>query len=424
MRKKLSIIILMIILALMIPASTMAVHASTRTVTVKVAKKKKTKTVKVTVGDKIKLKVKNGSKTVKAGKLKFKTSKKAVAAVTKKGVITAKKAGTATITVTTKDKKKKVAVKVVISNKKTSATSSPSKSTASVSTAQNVVNSYYELTPDLIEIKEGETASVTLKEYPSGKTIPASQVTWESWMESIATVNNGVIKGLSEGDTIVSAVYNGQRVTCNVWIESAFDASAAKKQIKCEIQKEKAEHGGIAVLLSNHYKYPVAIKGKIDFKDSTGKTVGTDEDNLLIVETGETGVLWFYPPFDEDGEYLEYSDCNFDYEAEKTVFDPAGLDNLNIQEPENFSDGSGFQQTIKNTGKYDVVGSTIYWLFYDGSGNLIGHEYDRLSVDSGKSITTDEIYFPREYDAALEDFVYTTPARIDVYVCDVYWDVP
>ena len=78
---------------------------------VSISKKKAT----LTVGNKLTLKL-NGDK-IKAAK----SSSKAVATVTKKGVITAKKAGTATITLTSK-KGKKYTCKVTVKAKSSPAT--------------------------------------------------------------------------------------------------------------------------------------------------------------------------------------------------------------------------------------------------------------------------------------------------------------
>ena len=88
-------------------ATCISVSAATvkRTITIK----KKTSTVKatITVGDNLKLTVKSGKKAISYKKIKFSTSKKAVATVSKKGVISAKKPGKAVITLKYKHTNKK-----------------------------------------------------------------------------------------------------------------------------------------------------------------------------------------------------------------------------------------------------------------------------------------------------------------------------
>ena len=95
---------------------TIGISVSAATTTKTITLKKKTATVKVTVtvGDKVKLVVKEGKKTV-TNKAKYKTSKSSVAKVSKKGVITTKKAGSAVITV--KKGKKTVKVKLQVKAK-------------------------------------------------------------------------------------------------------------------------------------------------------------------------------------------------------------------------------------------------------------------------------------------------------------------
>ena len=63
-------------------------------------------------GQKLRLVVEAGTKKLRAEQVKFHSSKKSVATVSKKGVILAKKAGTAVITATYQNKKAKITVKV------------------------------------------------------------------------------------------------------------------------------------------------------------------------------------------------------------------------------------------------------------------------------------------------------------------------
>ena len=42
---------------------------------------------------------------------------------------------------------------------------------------------------------------------------------WISDDENVATVDDGVITGVSEGDTVISALMNGKRYSCNVRVK-------------------------------------------------------------------------------------------------------------------------------------------------------------------------------------------------------------
>ena len=86
--------------------------AATESKTVKLKSKVTSVKVTMTAGDKLKLAVKVGAKKLAPSKVKFKSSKKTVAAVTRKGVVTAKNAGKATITIKAKKKTAKLKVNV------------------------------------------------------------------------------------------------------------------------------------------------------------------------------------------------------------------------------------------------------------------------------------------------------------------------
>ena len=89
-----------------------SVYAGTQKYTVKVTAAGKEIQKTVQLGDKLQLVVKNGKKTVNAAIVSFASSKKKVVSVSKKGVLSAKKTGTAVITVQYKKKQAKITVTV------------------------------------------------------------------------------------------------------------------------------------------------------------------------------------------------------------------------------------------------------------------------------------------------------------------------
>ena len=93
--------------------------ATTKTKTIYLKKKPTTITYSLTAGDKLKLKLKYAKKNVSYSKATFKSSKKTVATVSKKGFVVARKAGTTTITV--KALNKTVKLKLTVKKKVTPA---------------------------------------------------------------------------------------------------------------------------------------------------------------------------------------------------------------------------------------------------------------------------------------------------------------
>lgn len=182
-------------------------------VTLKVGSKNVTKkTITVEKGKKSKIKV-----VVKPAKAKkkvaFKSSNKNVAAVNKKGVVTAKKKGTAkiTVTVTGKNKKKKKAwMKVKVTEKETTTPSEqkPSETTnntANDTTSDNTV-AVTGVTATILpseNIVAGQSAQIVASVQPANAT--DSTLKYTSSNTNVAAVNEvGAVTGINAGTAIIT----------------------------------------------------------------------------------------------------------------------------------------------------------------------------------------------------------------------------
>lgn len=112
--RALFIFFIMILLVGFIPARTVHAQKSDDIYTVKLSSSGKTVKKEALKGKRIQLVVKQGKKVIKASTVKFSSSKKKIATVNKKGIITCKKAGTTIITVKYKGKKAKL--RLIIKN--------------------------------------------------------------------------------------------------------------------------------------------------------------------------------------------------------------------------------------------------------------------------------------------------------------------
>jgi len=128
---------------------------------------------------------------------KYSTSMKAVASVTKNGIVTAKKAGNAKITWKKGKKKYTCNVKVV---------------KAPV------------LSKSKLEIREKQKETITVQKYGNKKLT----VKWSSSDKKIAKVSDGKITGLSEGETTIKAKIKGYKKT---WT----------REVKVIVNKKSAE---------------------------------------------------------------------------------------------------------------------------------------------------------------------------------------
>ena len=130
-----------------------------------------------------------------SGKLTFKSSKKSVATVSSKGVVTGKKAGTAKITVTPKKGKKK---------------------TITVTVAKAPKKVTLNMTNETVTV--GET--LQLKATLPSKTA-SNKLTWTSSNKNVATVSkSGKVTAKKAGTaTITVKTFNGKKATCKVTVE-------------------------------------------------------------------------------------------------------------------------------------------------------------------------------------------------------------
>ena len=172
----------------------------TKTVTVKV-QKTAVKTSKVKVAEK-KLTVKKGEKAslkatvapfTSAQKLTYTSSNKKVATVSKNGIVTAKKAGTAKITV--KSGSKKVTVTITVSKTKTTA----------ITVAKDIT------------VKKGKTYSLKAKVAPKNSD---EKLTYTSSNKKIATVTkSGKVKGVKKGTATITVKSGSETIKVNVTVK-------------------------------------------------------------------------------------------------------------------------------------------------------------------------------------------------------------
>jgi len=172
----------------------------TKTVTVKV-QKTAVKTSKVKVAEK-KLTVKKGEKAslkatvapfTSAQKLTYTSSNKKVATVSKNGIVTAKKAGTAKITV--KSGSKKVTVTITVPKTKTTA----------ITVAKDIT------------VKKGKTYSLKAKVAPKNSD---EKLTYTSSNKKIATVTkSGKVKGIKKGTATITVKSGSETVKVKVTVK-------------------------------------------------------------------------------------------------------------------------------------------------------------------------------------------------------------
>jgi uncharacterized protein YjdB/glycerophosphoryl diester phosphodiesterase len=150
-----------------------------------IAFKKYSGTLTISKGEKCALKVKITPSKAENKKLNWKSSKKKIVSVTKKGVITGKKNGTAKITVSTTDgSKKKITLKVTVGTK--------------------VSDLKYTNVDSLTELKVGSSYKMNVEVIPGNAS--NKKLEWTTSDSNIATVNSsGTVKAKSNGTVTITA---------------------------------------------------------------------------------------------------------------------------------------------------------------------------------------------------------------------------
>lgn len=168
-------------------------------------------TVTLTVGSKLQL-IPTFA-TAKGWKLKsVSSSKSKVASINKAGMVTAKKAGTATITVKCKNgKKATLKVKVVAASKGGSSSSGGSGTT----TTSSAVTKIYLNKTGTVSLKKGKTLQLYTKLEPATAT---TTLTWKSSNEKVAYVDsNGKVYALKKGTCSIGVMAdNGVYTTVKI----------------------------------------------------------------------------------------------------------------------------------------------------------------------------------------------------------------
>ena len=183
--------------------TTVASAAQTVVKKTKIALNKKKVTLEVKSKTKLKL---NGA----SGKVKWSSSKKKIATVTKKGVVKARKVGKAVVTAKYKNKKYKCKV-TVIKKKKANKTAN----TTTTTTSTTVNNGPVKLSEEVVVITDkNESIQLTLLNADPGK------VTWSLKYpedDKKMSVTNGLVKIKINGTYGVVAEYEGKKYECKIY---------------------------------------------------------------------------------------------------------------------------------------------------------------------------------------------------------------
>ena len=265
---------------------------------------------------------------------KWKSSKPSVATVSKAGLVTAKKKGTATITATVMKKKLTCKIKV-----------------------KKADIFYVETDIAYVNVKMGQTAKIKATATDMNQKKVKSGFKWKSENNSVATVDaNGVVTGKSIGSTYVICSLGGKKRSVRVAVEKDFDAAAAARSISYTSYKVD---GGVIVTAKNNYKYGMNLTMSCLFRGASGEMIGVKTDNNYWFEPGTECALFI------DDRFTNYLSKSSSYEISFTASDlNAAVGNAKKISVTSNRAENGVIAQVKNNGvsvKYSTI-SIVYTL--------------------------------------------------------------
>lgn len=314
------------------------------------------KSASLYAGASLTLKVSNASQ-----KVRWSSSKNAVATVNAQGKVTAKKKGTAVITALIGSRKLTCTLKVkaLSLNKKkltltegSSATlkikgavkkikwTSSDKKVADVTgggkvkakspgtatiTATTMGKSYkcrvtvkkriipvedFYLGDSSLNLKEGHTASLTFTVEPSNAT--DQEITWTSSDPNVASVSQGVVTGISQGFARITASCGGYEDFCYVNVEQDFVSLDAQNALTYITYTGRC---GVIAEVTSSYRYPMYLDAECTFYDQSGSVVRTSRDSLDCLAPGQTLCMRFDTPYAYEGGPA-YASCQISFRPE------------------------------------------------------------------------------------------------------------
>ena len=323
------------------------------------------KTTSILTGDTEDLAVTINPSNATNKSITYKSSNTNIATVSASGVVTAKSVGRTTITATSKNNKKATIIVNVVKK-------------------QTPVESV-SITPSRGEIYVGDT--ITLKEVIKPSDATDQNVTWASSNTSVATVSNGVVKGIKAGNTtIIVKTENNKTSTAAITVKArpVVDKTApviSTAKIYSNNDNKKLAVAGNTITLEVTFNENLGTKPSININGSAVTVTGSNKSFKATYKVSSQGTSDKTVPF----EIYNYKDAagntgvkvtkttDGSYVTIKAKQQPVKTTTFTIKYDKGLGTGSMANQTItygkptnltKNGGKikrngYDFVGWVV-----------------------------------------------------------------
>lgn len=247
---------------------------SVKSVVIKIGSKNYTKkTYQMEVGKTVQVKAVGKPGAAVKG-VSYQSSDKSVATVTKKGIVKAKKAGSARITATVKGKNKKskkayMTIKAV----------NPASAEPSVTQVSSV-----SVNPRALSLAVGESGQLTVGVLPANAT--NREVRFSSSNPAVAAVSGtGLVTALASGEALVTASAGGKSASCLVTVREV-PATGIKLNMG-ELTLNKGQNAGLVPTVTPKN----ATDKTVSFSSSDSQVVTVDENGLMTAVANGTAEI-------------------------------------------------------------------------------------------------------------------------------------
>ncbi|KMZ40386.1 MULTISPECIES: Ig-like domain-containing protein [Bacillales] len=170
-----------------------------------------------------------------------------------------------------------------------------------------------EATKTEVSVKKGKKTNVSLKF--AGSSIPGSKATWKTADKTVATVDDGDIKGVGEGSTVITASYKDQEVEIRVDVEGGGNSDG---KLEADVTKLKLEKGDKETIKLT-YDDDKLSGSKATWKTSKSSVATVNDDGVVTAKSKGTATITAkYKGYEVEIEVYVDTDTSGKLEADET----------------------------------------------------------------------------------------------------------
>lgn len=169
-----------------------------------------------------------------------------------------------------------------------------------------------EATKTEVSVKKGKKTNVSLKF--AGSSLPGSRATWKTADKTVATVDDGEIKGVGEGSTVITASYKDQEVEIRVDVEGGNSDG----KLEADVTKLKMEKGDKETIKLT-YDDDKLSGSKATWKTSKSSVATVNDDGVVTAKgKGTATITAKYKGYEVEVEVYVDTDSSGKLEADET----------------------------------------------------------------------------------------------------------